>query len=132
MVVATLAAVAIAGYLSLQHLTGTELECGPLAGCDSVQGSGYSEVLGIPVAALGLVASALALAGALGWWWRREPRWLEAVFVVSLAGVVVLAYFTALEAFVIRAWCSWCLTYAGLTLATLVLATLALRRRSTA
>ena len=52
----------------------------------------------------------------------------KSAFVVSLASVVVLGYFTGLEAFVIRAWCTWCLAYAGLTLATLVLATLALRR----
>ena len=128
MVLTALAAVAVAGYLTIEHLTGATLECGPLAGCATVQDSIYSEVLGIPVAIPGLIASVLALAGALGWWWRRERRWLEAVFVVSMAGVVVLGYFTALEAFVIRAWCSWCLAYAGLTLATLVLATLALRR----
>ena len=128
MVLMALAAVAVAGYLTLEHVTGATLECGPLAGCATVQGSIYSEVIGIPVALLGLAASAVVLAAALGWWWRRERRWLEAAFVVSTAGLVVLGYFTALEAFVIGAWCSWCLAYAGLTLATLVLATLALRR----
>ena len=128
MVLTALAAVAVAGYLTIEHLTGATLECGPLAGCATVQGSIYSEVIGIPVALPGLAASAVVLAGALGWWWRRERRWLEAVFVVSMAGVVVLGYFTALEAFVIGAWCSWCLAYAALTLATLVLATFAIRR----
>ncbi len=128
MVMAALAAVAVAGYLTIQHLAGAALECGPLAGCDSVQESIYSEVAGIPVALPGLFASALALAGAAGWWWRRERRWLEAAFVVTLASLVVLAYFTVLEALVIGAWCSWCLAYAGLTLTTFALATLAIRR----
>ncbi len=132
MILTALAAVAVAGYLVIQHLTGATLECGPLAGCDTVQESIYSEVVGIPVALPGLVASALALIGAIGWWWRGERRWLEAVFVVSLASVVVLGYFTGLEAFVIRAWCTWCLAYAALTLATFVLATLGLRRRASA
>lgn len=128
MVLTALAAVAVAGYLVFEHLTGAALECGPLGGCDAVQDSIYSGVAGIPVALPGLGVSAIAIVGALAWWRWRERRGLEAVFVVTLASVVVLGYFTAIEAFVIGAWCSWCLTYAGMTLATLVLATLAFRR----
>src|SRR5438874_11939064 len=42
-------------YLTVQALTGETAVCGGSANCFQVLGSGYARILGVPVAALGLV-----------------------------------------------------------------------------
>jgi uncharacterized membrane protein len=64
---AAIAVVAVAGlgvsaYLTAVRLSGGTPVCAVTSGCAEVQKSGYSELAGIPVAALGL----LAYAGLLG------------------------------------------------------------------
>ena len=65
------AGVAITTYLLVARLTDSALVC-TTGGCETVQSSRYAEVLGIPVAALGLVLflGLLASAVARGEWAR--------------------------------------------------------------
>lgn len=85
--------------------------------CEAVQASPYSRIGEIPVAALGAVGY-LALMGValLG----LQPRFVRSRWVAvlllggGLAGVGFSAYLTYLEAYVIRAWCQWCVTSAVL------------------
>ena len=68
---ATLTVIALAGglvsaYLTWAHLSGAVPVCvGGAGGCETVQTSRYSEIVGVPVAALGLVAYAAMLACAV-------------------------------------------------------------------
>lgn len=118
------AGVAISAYLAYSHLSGVAPACvGGSAGCESVQTSRYSEVLGVPVALLGVVGYAAMLLAAL----VRDER--AAVFgaFVALIGVLYSAYLTYLELFVIRAICQWCVASAVVVVAYLILAALRLR-----
>jgi uncharacterized membrane protein len=96
----------IALYLLLHSLGYSSLVC-PISGCDTVQASQYSKILGIPVAAFGLVLFVGLLAVAVYAVLQNltPPKLL---FYGSSLGMVGYAYFTFLEAFVIRAWCFWC------------------------
>lgn len=123
-----LAAVGVALYLGLTKLAGGTLACGVLEGCDTVSGSEYSEVLGVPVGLLGAAASGLALAGALLWWCSADRRGLLAAYLVGLASLPILAWLTYLEFFVIEAICIWCVTYALLVIAGFALAGVTLMR----
>ena len=113
------AGVLLSAYLTWTHLRGAVPVCvGGSGGCETVQTSRYSEILGVPVAALGLLAYAALLLSAV-----FRGAW--AVFLglfVALVGVLFSVYLTYLELFVIGAVCQWCVASAALMVASLLLA----------
>jgi uncharacterized membrane protein len=121
------AALAIASYLTWQHLGGEVPPCGPLEGCDTVLRSEFAVVAGIPVALPGVAAALAMLVAALAWWRWADRRALLVAYLVGMASVAVLAYLTFLEVAVIGAVCAWCVTFAGCTVAAWLLAVAALR-----
>lgn len=121
----TVAGLGIAGYLSYVKLFGLEPYCAGIGSCEAVQSSPYAEILGIPVAVLGLGAY-LAL---LVLWWVKERDWrglgslaTQVFFLVTLAGLLFSAYLTYLELFVILEICIWCVASAIVMLLLFVLA----------
>ena len=126
---AGLAVLAVAGalisaYLTWAHLSGAAPVCvGGSGGCETVQTSRYSEIVGVPVAALGLFAYAAMLACAVV---RDERAAILGVFV-ALVGALFSAYLTYLELFVIRAICQWCVASAVVVVVYLVLGAVRLR-----
>ncbi|MDQ4106560.1 MAG: hypothetical protein M3157_05240 [Actinomycetota bacterium] len=95
------------------------------SGCETVQTSRYSEVLGVPVAALGLLGYAALLCSAMV---KGEWAALLGLFV-ALVGTLYSAYLTWLELFVIRAICQWCAASAGIIAVALLLSILRIRQR---
>lgn len=111
--------VLISIYMLLYHLGMIgSIVCGT-GGCETVQNSPWSSFLGIPVPLIGLVGYAALLATAL---LGLQPRRIadRRVALVLLTGALIAfafsAYLTWLEAFVIHAWCRWCIASAVLTL----------------
>jgi uncharacterized membrane protein len=127
-VVLAATALAIALYLALVKLAGGAPACGPFVGCETVNASPYSEVLGIPVALFGAAASALTLGGGLYWWRRHDRRGLLIAYVLGLLSLPALAYLTYLELYVIYAICVWCVTYAVTVIGGWLVAAWQLRR----
>jgi uncharacterized membrane protein len=123
---------AIASYLTITKLAGGSPICGPLQGCETVDASQYSSILGIPTAAFGILYSLTILAAAAGWWRTADRRFLLAAYAVSLAGVVVEAYFVYLQVAVIGAVCVWCAAYGVTVVAGFAANIIALRRPSPA
>src|SRR6185312_14330096 len=97
--VVAVAGIAVAGYLTYVHYQPDALICTSSGGCETVQESDYAELAGIPVALLGLIAWVAVLA--LVVWDSELARALGA------AGFAI--YLIVLQAFVIEAWCVWCL-----------------------
>ena len=115
----TLAAIALLGladatYLTVAHLTGDDAVCGSAIGCSTVLGSAYATIRGIPTAAFGALAYftvfSLAILAAFGY---ARMRGLLMVVV----GLMFAAsfYFLYLQAFVLHAFCPFCLFSAALT-----------------
>ncbi|MCR4314526.1 MAG: vitamin K epoxide reductase family protein [Candidatus Uhrbacteria bacterium] len=78
--------------------------------CDIVNQGPYSEIYGIPVAAIGVVGYALLLIGV--WMKMKNPqdRSLSMfILLASYGGLAFALYLTSLEAFVLYAWCIVCL-----------------------
>ena len=100
-----LAGVAVAGYLTYVHYQPDALICTSGGGCETVQESSYAEVAGIPVALLGLLGYVAVLV--LVAWDSELARTLAAAIALVAAGFAV--YLIVLQAFVIDAWCIWCL-----------------------
>jgi uncharacterized membrane protein len=100
-----LAGAAIAGYLTYVHYQPAALICTASGGCETVQKSDYATLLGVPVALLGLCAYVAVLA--LVAWDSELARVAAATIALSAVGFAV--YLVSLQAFVIDAWCVWCL-----------------------
>ena len=74
-------------------------------GCEVVQRSRYAELVGIPVAWLGLGAYVVLLTTALG----TRPLAVAAGAAVALGGLAFSLYLVAVQFAVIDAFCQWCL-----------------------
>jgi uncharacterized membrane protein len=111
------AGLAVAGYLTWTKLAGgTALFCAEGGGCNVVQASRYSVLLGIPTALWGAVFYVVVAALAL--WGLTPRRWVWA-FALAASGVAFSVYLTVLSIVEIRATCAWCLTSAAIALALL-------------
>ncbi len=106
--IVALAGLADAGYLTMQHLTSAPVPCSIISGCETVLTSQYAEIGGVPLAAFGAAAYfcafSLALLAAFG------NRMMWTLFGIQ---VVLMSIFTAwllyLQAFIIGAFCQFCL-----------------------
>ena len=109
-----LAGLADATYLTVSHLAGDDSVCGASQPCSVVLGSKYAVIAGIPTAAFGVVAYfgafSTAIVAAFGYARARS-------FLVALIGVMFLAtlWFLYLQAFVLHAFCPFCLFSAAVT-----------------
>jgi uncharacterized membrane protein len=121
---------AISIYLTIVHYSNVPLVCLGTSGCEEVNRSIYSKVMGVSVALLGAGAYVVLL-GTL-WAERQEilkPREAALVlFGVALAGTLYSAYLTYVEVFVIYAICIWCVISAVALAAILALAIVRLRQ----
>lgn len=99
------AGVAVAAYLTWAHYAGESLVCPVGGGCETVQESEYAEIAGVPVPLLGLLAYGTLL-GLIAW---DAPAARLAAAAIALVGLLFSAYLLVVQAFVIEAFCSWCL-----------------------
>jgi uncharacterized membrane protein len=114
--VLALVGVAISIYLTWVHYAGIEPVCTGISDCERVQTSEYAELLGIPVAVIGVAGYAAILASL----WAR----VEVTALLAYGAVAFSAYLTWAEVFRIEAICQWCVASALASLAIAVLATL--------
>lgn len=97
------AGAAIAGYLTYVHYAHVQPLC-TTGGCEKVQASKYAELLGVPVALLGLAAYATLFALA----WIRGATVALGATLVALIGVAFSAYLLWAQLGPIDAICQWC------------------------
>lgn len=127
MALVSLAGIFVGVYLTLYKfgVIGS-LVCN-VGSCEKVQSSKYSVFLGLPVATWGIGFYLLMLVLSLASLQERfaESRRLSlAMLLVTAWGVVFTAWLNYLEAFVINAWCEWCLGSAAMVLVLFILALL--------
>ena len=89
--------IAVSTYLTAIHYDEGLLVCG-LSDCRTVQASRYAEVLGIPVALLGLGMYLALLA-------LFSVRWLRPALTMEVTASAFAAYLTYVELFVLEAIC---------------------------
>ena len=111
-------------YLTAEHLSGRSVRCVVVSGCDAVLSSGYATLFGsVPLAAAGaagyFLAFSLAVLAAYGYKSLRGP--LAALVALMFAFTLWLLY---VQAFVLRAFCTYCLLSAALTTTLFVLVVL--------
>ena len=124
--VVSLIGLADAIYLTVEHVTGQSVRCTIVAGCSEVLSSQYAVVAGVPLAAVGAAAYftvfSLAILAAFGY--RFAGTLLTLVVLLMFLFSLWLIY---LQAFVIHAFCQFCLLSAAVTTALTVIALFARR-----
>jgi len=116
-----MAGLVIAGYLTWEHVTGATTFACPENGtinCVKVTTSGYSTIVGVPVAFLGLFYFAALTLMCLPAAWRSPLPFLRALRLGSATtGVLLVLYLIWAELFRINAICLWCTAVHILTIA---------------
>src|SRR3989442_908861 len=109
----SLAGLAEATYLTVQSLTGETAVCGGSADCFKVLGSTYARVAGVPVAALGALAyfSAFAFATFAAFGYARARTFFALMVWAMFAATLWLLF---VQAFLLHAFCRYCLFSAAL------------------
>jgi uncharacterized membrane protein len=103
-----IAGLGIAAYLTVVHYAGGEPVCAIAHGCATVQKSTYAELLGVPVALLGL----LGYVGILAALARDGEQGRTAAAFLSLAGFGFSVWLTYVEVARLDAICIWCVASA--------------------
>lgn len=120
-VVFALIGLADASFITYQELTGQVPPCSPGFQCETVLQSKWASIAGIPISAFGMVYYLLILTISV-WMYAGQPlptkpewfkKWgvqpLDGLQLITAFGVFFTAYLIILMAFVIKAWCVYCL-----------------------
>lgn len=116
-------------YLTVQHMAGQSVPCSVTGGCEEVLTSRFSVVASIPLAAFGAAAyfSVFSLSTLAAFGYRIGGKLL-----LPLVGAMVLVslWLFYLQAFVIRAFCQFCLLSAAITIALAIIVFFAWKKGS--
>ena len=129
--IVSLLGLADAIYLTVQHVTGQSVRCMIVSGCSEVLSSSYAVMAGVPLAMFGAAAyfSVFSLATLAAFGYRVAGLLLTPLVLLMFLFSLWLIY---LQAFVIGAWCQFCLLSAAVTtaLTVIVLTGLFLKRKT--
>ena len=118
----SLAGLAVATYLSVEHVTGGVPACGVSTGCDTVTTSEYAVLMGVPVAIVGVVGYGVLLLGTLAYLGLDSPPngLSYALLGMAVLGEGFTLYLVYTQAFRIHAYCEYCLASAAIMTSALV------------
>lgn len=111
----------VATYLTFVHFRGYVSPCYVVTGCETVQTSEYSVILGVPVALAGAVFFALAFYLGVGLLTAARVWVLRTVQVLAFVAALAMIPLFLLQAIVLKAFCSYCLATEVIVLAMWVL-----------
>ncbi len=111
----------ISTYLTFVHFRGYVSPCYLVNGCETVQTSAYSVVLGVPVALAGALFFALMFYLGVGLLTAARPWVVRTVQVLAFVAALAMIPLFFLQAIVLKAFCSYCLATEAVVLAMWVL-----------
>lgn len=97
-----------ASYLTVKHFTGVVPPCLIGGGCEEVTTSRFATIFGIPVALLGALYYLTVFLGTIAFVDKQNVQILRRVSALTLLGLIASIYFMFLQAFVIDAYCTYC------------------------
>ncbi|MDA1169228.1 MAG: hypothetical protein O3A36_02745 [bacterium] len=104
----------LSGYLLIAYVSPEPVPCVSGGGCQAAQQSKYSSFLNVPTPAYGMIFYiSLAILASL-WNEDTKNKILPLLVILVSSGLAVSAFLTYIEAFVLKAWCSWCVASAVL------------------
>ncbi|TSC56426.1 MAG: vitamin K epoxide reductase [Parcubacteria group bacterium Greene0416_79] len=108
---------ALAAFIHFRKRLHTPIVCPVGHSCDPVVRSDYSRFMDIPVEILGVIyytVTAIAYAALLAMPELQTGMLGAALLGLSAAALLFSLYLTAVQGFILREWCTWCLISAAL------------------
>ena len=110
-----LVAMGISAYLAYGALTGDRVVgCGPESGCDQVLTSKWAYWLNVPVSVLALMIYSLLLGASFRLSLDREAKVQRVTWAWLVGGAILVfgsaAWFVGLQAFLLKSFCTYCMT----------------------
>lgn len=102
-------------YLTVEHLAGRAVQCTVTSGCEEVLTSAYATIGGVPLAGVGALAYFVVFSTAILAAFGNNLAGNLLLYVVALM-LAVSVYLFILQAFVLHAFCQFCLLSAAVTL----------------
>jgi uncharacterized membrane protein len=102
-------------YLTIEHLAGRAVQCTITTGCEEVLSSAYASIGGVPLAAVGALAYFLFFSTAILAAFGNRLAGNLLIYLVALM-LAVSVYLFILQAFVLHAFCQFCLLSGAVTL----------------
>lgn len=109
LVVVSLIGFSVSIYLTLMHFQGVVPRCYVVKGCDVVQTSRYSTVLGVPIALAGAVFFAIMFYLGIGLTAGRHVWLIRTYRVLAYLGALAAIPLFLLQAVILKAFCTYCL-----------------------
>lgn len=114
LIVLSILGLGVSSYLAYVYMADIPVRCsegGFLSGCKDVQKSEFAQFFSIPIPLFGVLFYLFILFDQtfLQKLHRRLYAWRSFFWFVSLVAFLFSLYLTFLEAFVIEAWCIWCI-----------------------
>lgn len=97
-----------AGYLAVEHYTNSIPPC-TIGGCETVLTSDYSVVAGVPVALGGTLYYLAILILLMIYLDSKSEKILRGTLIFTTVGFLVSIYFLIIQAWVINAYCIYCI-----------------------
>ena len=116
-------------YLTANHYFGVVAPCFVVQGCEQVTTSSYSQILGIPVALFGAIYYLVVLTIALRYAEKKQFKMLQIFHYITVVGLVMSLWFLYVQAFIIEAWCMYCLGSAVSSILLFILGCLAVYKK---
>lgn len=109
LVIVALLGFADATYLTVEHFQGVIPPCSVVSGCETVLTSSYSVVAGIPVSLGGSIYYFLILIGLLVYIDTKKTYILKWTLWATMLGLLSSLWFLYVQAFILHAYCLYCL-----------------------
>jgi uncharacterized membrane protein len=104
--------IAISSYLAYYYIYAQPVPC-TIHGCETVRQSEYAKMFGIPTPLYGVAFYVtFAIIAGLKLAQKNLPYHHILLKLMGIGGFLFSAYLTYLEAYVIHAWCIWCVASA--------------------
>lgn len=99
-----------ATYLTILHYKAVVPPCTIAKGCEVVLTSKYATILGIPIALLGSLFYVAIIALTFLALQTKKFVFLQLLILITSTGIIVSGVLVYLQAFVLHAYCQYCLT----------------------
>lgn len=99
-----------ATYLTVIHYKNIIPPCTLAHGCETVLTSQFSTIAGIPIALIGALFYLAVMAILLVWIQTKHEMWITLLVTLTGVGLAVGLALVYLQAFVLHAFCQYCLT----------------------
>lgn len=110
-------------YLTVKRYSHDAINCSIFDGCDFVTTSQYSQILGVPVAVLGIIFYVSILTLSVLYLRLKNRRLATSLLGLSGIGFLMSIWFVYTQGFILNAFCFYCLISAGISTTIFILIT---------